>query len=54
MRKFTTLMGEPRIRNVSEPANRVSRIDCQERSGTAVIIAPSGGFLMLSMQSERD
>ena len=46
------LMGEPRIRNVTRPTITFYPPRSGIGTGAAVIVAPGGGFLMLSIQSE--
>ena len=44
--------GEPRTRNVSRPTLTIFAADPVRNTGTAVIVAPGGGFQFLSMKSE--
>jgi acetyl esterase/lipase len=44
--------GEWRIRNVTQPTLTVYLPDRQHATGAGVIVAPGGGFLMLSIESE--
>ena len=46
------VFGEPRLRNVTHPTLSVYLPRPGVASGAAVIIAPGGGFMMLSVQSE--
>ena len=46
------LFGEPKARNITQPTLAVFRPAVQDRNGTAVIVAPGGGFLFLSITSE--
>ncbi len=46
------LMGELRVRNVSQPSLTVFAPEPGKANGAAVIVAPGGGFVMLSWESE--
>ena len=47
-----TMFGEPRVRNVTRPTLTVYRPDTAKANGTAVVVAPGGGFQFLSVKSE--
>lgn len=47
-----TLLGELRVRNVSQPSLTPFLPTEGKANGAAVIVAPGGGFLMLSWESE--
>lgn len=44
--------GNPAVRNVTRPTLTPILPDPAKATGTAVIVAPGGGFMMLSMQTE--
>ncbi|HEY6923935.1 MAG TPA: glycoside hydrolase family 3 N-terminal domain-containing protein, partial [Steroidobacteraceae bacterium] len=44
--------GEPRIRNVTRPTLTVFLPEPAKATGAAAIVAPGGGFMMLSVESE--
>lgn len=44
--------GNPAVRNVTQPTLTPVLPDPAKANGAAVIVAPGGGFMMLSMQSE--
>jgi len=46
------VLGEERVRNVTHPTLTAYLPTDNQATGTAVVIAPGGGFLMLSIQSE--
>lgn len=46
------LFGEPKARNITQPTLTVFQPAAPDRNGTAVIVAPGGGFLFLSITSE--
>jgi acetyl esterase/lipase len=46
------LLGELRVRNVSQPSLTVFQPAAGNSNGAAVIVAPGGGFVMLSWESE--
>jgi acetyl esterase/lipase len=47
-----TLMGEARIRNVTRPTLTAYLPQPSKATGAAVIVAPGGAFMMLSIESE--
>ena len=47
-----TVRGEPRIRNVSRPTLTVFLPEVAKATGAAAIVAPGGGFMMLSIEKE--
>lgn len=47
-----SVYGEPRVRNVTSPTLTAYLPDPAKATGTAVIVAPGGGFIMLSIKSE--
>jgi acetyl esterase/lipase len=46
------MLGEPRLRNVTRPTLTVFSPEPARATGTAMIVAPGGGFQFLSMKSE--
>lgn len=49
---FTTGDGQPRVRNVVQPTLTAYLPERSKANGTAIIIAPGGGFMHLAMEKE--